>query len=70
MAQELMGVNVYWKKNGTDEEKVTFIMAQDHVDAYEKVLKMKGGTDKITITKAQCYNREKKVLAGNPTFFG
>ncbi len=69
MNQELIGINVYWTKNGSDEQKVTFIMALNHEDAWNKVFKMKGGSANITIIKSQCYDRVEKCSVGDAVFY-
>ena len=69
MEKELIGFNVYWLKNGSTEEKVTFIMSVDHTEAYNKVLRIKGGPSKVTITKVQEYDRLNKTLVGSPIVY-
>lgn len=69
MEKELIGFNVYWVKNGSTEEKVTFIMSVDHEEACDKVLRIKGGSAKITITKVQEYDRLSKTLVGSPIVY-
>lgn len=65
----MIGYNVYWVKIGSDLERVTFIMADSHEEAWNKVLKIKGGSNKITIIKAQEYDRLSKSLRNEPVFY-
>lgn len=63
---ELMGINVYWKKEKSNKEMCTFIMAYSHESACEKILKIK---DKVHIVRSQCYDREKKCPIGEPVYY-
>ena len=65
----MIGYNVYWVKKGSDLEKITFIMAENHEEAWNKVLKIKGGSNKITIIKAQEYDRLTKSLKDEPVLY-
>lgn len=65
----MVGYNVYWTKVGSDSERVTFIMADSHEEAWNKVLKIKGGSKKITIIKAHEYDRLSKSLIGEPIMY-
>ena len=62
-----MGINVYWKRNISNEEKCTFIMAPDHSTACKKVQQIKG-TD-IQIIRSQTYDRVHKCLPGEPIYY-
>lgn len=65
----MVGYNVYWTKNGSDLEKVTFIMADSYEEAYDKVLRVKGGSSKIIIIRIQEYDRLSKSLMGEPVYY-
>lgn len=69
MEKELVGFNVYWVKNGSTEEKVTFVMSANYEEAHDKVLLIKGGPAKVTITKVHEYDRLTKSLIGEPVTF-
>ena len=69
LVNSMIGMNIYWKKIGSDVENVTFIMAESYEDGWNKVLKMKGGPSKITIIKAQEYYRLNKCLVGEPVYY-
>ena len=64
---ELMGFNVYWTKNGADEEKCTFIMAPNHETACTKVQQIKGSD--IQVIRSQTYDRVEKCFTGDPVYY-
>lgn len=64
---DLIGINVYWKKDDSDEEKCTFIMATNHETACKKVLQIKGSN--IQIIRSQAYDRVEKCSTGDPVHY-
>ncbi|MBD5526836.1 MAG: hypothetical protein HDR02_00280 [Lachnospiraceae bacterium] len=63
----IMGINVYWKRENSDEEKCTFIMAMSHETACQKVQQIKGAD--IQLLRSQTYDRTQKCLTGEPIYY-
>ena len=57
--------NVYWKKENSDKEKITFTEAQSVVEAWNKIISIKGRVSKIVILGVQEINRGKNSLVGD-----
>lgn len=61
-----IGVNIIWKKKTSTKENITFMMCTTYKEAIEKLLKVKGGWEKIDIISIQIYNRKTLEYEGDP----
>lgn len=63
---KLFGVNLKWKKVGSTNEKITFMMCYTYEEAISSLLKIKGGWKKIDIISIQEYDRETNEYRNEP----
>ena len=55
-SERTIGVNIIWKKKNSTKENITFTLCTTYKEAIEKLLKLKGGWNKIDILSIQDYD--------------